>query len=270
MSRSLLLALLTAGALQGLAFSQEAPAQNQALPAHAERFSNLPEETRKEYGQHRLKAEQFFRQKRIFEALDQIHQGLAVFDEDPNLWNLKGSCHVEFRSFEKALEAFEKAYAIDSRNSGYLFNIAEMHFVLKNWEECLQGMAELRSRLDSEVGAAEKMPEPVLNLYRLSLFKSMLCHLKLGNEEKAREIATANSVDFDDTPFTYYAKAALAFHEDDREAASDWIRSAVTVFGGVQNVANWQDTIIEFGYVKSLYGGGEEEEELATPDSIGE
>ncbi|GHC40045.1 tetratricopeptide repeat protein [Roseibacillus persicicus] len=263
MTRNLFLSLTLLGAIQGPVLAQdEALEQEEALkkvemPGYMNRFSNLTEAKRQAYGQHKLKAEQFFRQKRTFEALDEIYQAVAIFDEDPGLWNLKGSCHVEFRSFNKAREAFQRALAIDEKNTGILFNLAEMDFVTKEWKACIEKMQTLAKRL--EENADGEMDEPTLNLHHLALFKTLLAHLKLGQDAEARELAEANWEDWDDTPFTYYSKAALAYHENDDEAANQWIMSAVRVFGGLNAVANWQDTLIEFGYVKSFYGGEEEE-----------
>lgn len=209
------------------------------------------------YGEHKMKGETFFRQKRTFESLEQIHLALKIFDEDPSMWNLKGSCHVEFRSFEKAREAFKRALAIDGDNTGVLFNLAEMDFVTKEWKGCSEKMTTLMEKL--EEGSNGEMSEPTLNLHHLALFKKMLSQLKLGQEEEARQLAKDNWEDWDDTPFTYYSKAALSYFEEDEEEANRWIMSAVRVFGGLDAVANWQDTLIEFGYVKSFYGGEEGE-----------
>lgn len=233
------------------------PEEKAEIPAFVAKFTNLPEEKRRSYGEHKLKAQQFFRQKRTFEALDQIHQALEIFDEEPAMWNLQGSCHVEFRSFDKARQAFQRALALDPKNSGVLFNLAEMDFVTKQWEDCIEKMGTLTKRL--EENSEGELSGNILQLHHLALFKSMLAHLKLGQEDEAREVAESNWDDWDDTPFTYYSKAALAYHTEDEEEASRWIMSAVRVFGGLEKVANWQDTLIEYGYVKSFYGGDEED-----------
>lgn len=224
------------------------------VPAYVIKFGNLPQEKREAYGGHKLKAEQFFRQKRTFESLDEIHQALLIFDEDPGMWNLMGSCHVEFRSFEKASEAFRRALALNEKNTGILFNLAEMDFVTKNWKGCIEKMATLNELF--EENSDGELSDSVLQIHRLALFKRMLAHLKLGEEKKARQLAEDSWEDFDDTPFTYYSKAALSYFEGEEEEAVSWLRSAARVFGGLA-VANWQDTLIEFGYVRSFYGGDE-------------
>lgn len=257
--RKYLLTCVVLGFCGGTSYSQEVVEVKKEAPAFVVKFSNLPEEKRKAYGEHKGKATQFFGQKRTFEALDEVHKGLAIFDEDPSMWNLMGSCHVEFRSFGKAKKAFQRALAIDGDNTGILFNLAEMDFVTKNWKSCLEKMTALAAKLEeTEREADGEMPIAILNLHRLAIFKALLSELKLGNEDKAKQLAEEYAVDWDDTPFTYYSKAALSYSEGDDEEASRWIVSAVKVFGGLQQVSNWQDTLIEFGYVKSFYGGGDE------------
>lgn len=254
MNRKLLIVLACIGSFSGLLNAQELKGE-EGRPEFVVNFGNLPLEKREAYAVLQSKAQQFFRQKRTFESLDQIHQALEIFDEDPSMWNLKGSCHVEFRSFSKAKEAFRKGLALSPENTGILFNLAEMDFVTKDWKDCIDKMTTLTKRL--EENAEGEMPEGTLNLHRLALFKIMLSHVKLGKLDEARELAEANWEIWDDTPFTYYSKAALAYAEEDDQEASRWIMTAVRVFGGLDQVANWQDTLIEFGYVKSFYGGEE-------------
>lgn len=235
---------------------EAAPGVNAIMQA----FSNLPEEKRIAYQEHRAKAEQYFRQKRTFECLEEIHKGIKIFDQDPALWNLQGSCYVEFRSFDKAKESFRRSLALEKENTGVLFNLAEMDFVTKNWKGASAKFSSLNDALAKQVTG--EMEGPLLELHQLALFKKMLSEIKLGNVAEAEAIAKDNAKDWDDTPFTYYSKAALAFHEGDETTAKGWIMSAVRVFGGLNGVANWQDTLIEIGYIKSLYGGDQDNNDI--------
>ena len=172
------------------------------------------------------------------------------------MWNLKGSCYVEFRSFAKGREAFQRALALDPDNSGILFNLAEMDFVTKRWKDCVAKMDALSAQLLEDSNGEPN--EQVSQLQRLALFKKMLALIKLGKNSEAREVAETHWQDWDDTPFTYYSKAALDYSEGNEEEANRWLMSAVRVFGGLDKVANWQDTLIEFGYVRSFYGGDDD------------
>lgn len=226
-------------------------------------FDSLSAAEKEQYGKLLIEADRLFKQKRIFETLNEIAKAERIFDRGPAALNLKGACYVEFRNFERARAVFEEAYELQKvylediedvplkerrkrmeRVLDILFNIAEMDFVMGNWQEC-------HDRLETILPAMD--PEDVA-MSRLIEFKLMLCKLKIGQVEEARKLA--NKYDYlDDNPFHYYANAAIAYHDGDLEAAERWRASARKVFRHPATLAPWEDTMIEFGYVKSFYGG---------------
>ena len=64
---------------------------------------------------------------------------------------------------------------------------------------------------------------------------------------------------WDDSPFFYYARAAVLYHEDDKLGAEKMLRNVRYVWRNDGALAAWQDTLIEFGYIRSFYGGDTEE-----------
>lgn len=235
----------------------EAAVAKKAEPAFVTKFGNLPQEKREAYGALKVKAEQFFRQKRIFECLDKIHEASEIFDEDPATWNLKGSCYVEFRSFNKARNSFQRALALEPNNTGVIFNLAEMDFVCNDWRDCIKKMKAFRKHVEKQ---SPELEGGALDLHRLAAFKQMIAHLKLGDTASATQLAEKNWADWDDTPFTDFSKGVLAIEADDQEVGDRWIKSAMRVFSNSAQLPNWQDTMIEAGYLKSFYGGDDEEE----------
>jgi len=65
----------------------------------------------------------------------------------------------------------------------------------------------------------------------------------------------------DDSPYYYYAKAALAFDDKDLVAAEKWMGRAARIFRDPRILSPWQDTMMEYGYIKGFLGGQEEEVE---------
>lgn len=248
-----MLALLAlSGVFSGVGFAQDQEVEKKEdVREWVVKFGNLSEEKRKNYSEARIKARQFFSQKRTFESLEQIHKASAIFDEDPTIWNLKGSCYVEFRTFEKARKSFQKALELEPGNTGVLFNLAEMDYVTKNWQDCATKMLELVEKIDNSVDG--ELEGSALILHRLALFKIVLCHVKLEKKDEAMKLAQEKWDDFDDTPFTYYTKAAFDFADGNEEEGRLWINSAIRVFGGISNVASWQDTLIEAGLLESFF-----------------
>jgi tetratricopeptide (TPR) repeat protein len=210
-------------------------------------FSNLPEQKRIDYLKFVNEASRLFNQKRIFEAMAQIDEARKIFDRNVDIFNLLGSCYVEFRDFSKAREFYDKALALEPKSSVILFNLAELEFVTRNWQECLQKMNVVLPLL----------PEVNIQTMRLVELKMLLCYLALDRNEEANTLANKYDPLRDDSPFYYYAQASLCYRNDDLIKAEEFLQKANRVFGNPAYIAPWQDTLIEFGYIASFYGGGE-------------
>jgi tetratricopeptide (TPR) repeat protein len=237
------------------AFAQTEPAKPAAKPEipgvdqksllpNQQAFLNLPEERRKEFYNLVKEAERLFQQKRVFETFDALDKADAIFPESPESLNYRGSCYVEIRNFDKAMVAFNKAVKLSPDNPTITFNIAEVFFVTKKWQECHDMFTKVLT----------KMTTKNLSLRRLVEFKILLCKKKLGM--KAEAIALANKYDIDDdSPYYCYAQAAIAYDDKNLTKAEEWLAVAGRIFPNAEVLAPWKDTIIEFGYIKSFYGG---------------
>ena len=215
---------------------------NELLPAQKD-FLNLPVEDRKKFVELFGDASRFFQQKRVFECLDTLHEAEQIFSDSAELENLRGSCYVEMRSFDKALAAFRKALEFNPKNNSVQFNIAEVLFVTKQWQES----HDLFEKILADT------PESKMSFKRIIEFKILLCKKKLGLDDEA--LALSEKYDFqDDSPYYYYAKAALAYSEDDLITAEQWLARANRIFKNPATIAPWQDTLVEYGYIKSFYG----------------
>ena len=249
------------------------PAQEQAsalaareesvVPQWQKDFESLDPDKQKAYRTSLLEARRLFGQKRIIESINQIAEARKIFPDDPDALNLLGACQVEFRSFDKARSAFEAALEKqgaylqdiaelrgDARKRrmrpvlNILFNIAEMDFVTRQWEEC-------QNRIEKII---PEMDPANLPMIRLLEFKYFLCKLKLGEVDQARTLS--DKYDYlDDQPYYYYANAAMAYHDKKEKEAERWRASARRVFRRTSTLAPWEDTMIEVGFVKSFYGG---------------
>lgn len=225
--------------------AKPAEAGKQLLP-NQQAFLNLPEEKRKDFIKHFSEANRIFQQKRVFETLDELEKASAIFKDSPEVHNLRGSCFVEMRAFDKALAEFEKASALSQNNPSIEFNIGEVHFVTKQWQKALDIFEKVLKAL----------PPENIALGRLVEFKKMLCLKKLGRDNEVTILA--EKYDFlDDSPFHYYAKAALAYDANDQVKAEEWLAMAGRIFRDPQVLAPWQDTLVEYGYIKSFYGDAE-------------
>lgn len=232
-----------------VAQNEAAPAESdanppaQALLPNQQAFLNLPEEKRKEFIKHLGEANRIFQQKRIFETLDELDKAAAIFADSPEIHNLRGSCYVEMRAFDKALAEFEKAASFSKDNPSINFNIGEVYFVTKEWQKAHDIFEQVMKLL----------PPDNVALGRLVEFKVLLCKKKLGKQDEVTILA--EKYDFlDDSPFYYYAQAALAYEDNNLIKAEEWLAIAGRIFRDPNILAPWQDTLVEYGYIKSFYG----------------
>jgi tetratricopeptide (TPR) repeat protein len=228
--------------------SEGAEAPKKELLPNQQAFLNLSEEGRKEFIKHIGEASRLFQQKRVFETLEELDKAAKIFPDSPEIKNLRGSCYVEIRAFDKALVEFNSALELSKDNLSVQFNIAEVLFVTKEWQKSHDLFSQILGNI----------PPEQIQLSRVVEFKILLCKKKLGQKEEA--IILAEKYDFlDDSPFYYYAKAALAYDENDLTKAEEWQAIAGRIFRDPAVISPWQDTLVEYGYIKSFYG----EEEAA-------
>ncbi len=243
------LILLTILAQLTLSYGQETPNEvaltQQNIPQYYIDLQNLSEELRQEYGKHGVRAKQLFGQKRIFECLEVIRKIEKIYAHNPDILNLKGACYLEFRNFDKAHEVFQLALKQTPQNTHVEFNLAEVAFVSKKWADALEKFTTIQ-----QSGRIKKMQ----HFSELVKFKIMLCQIKTGQLEKAKA-DQAKITYTDDTPLYYYGNASIAYEMDEKAKAEAWLARAHRVFSKGDTLSAWQDTISEFGYFKSFYGG---------------
>ena len=219
----------------------------QNVPQYVTDIRSLPEEKIKEYQELFVRCDQLFKQRRVFECLETLYQIHQIYDGNPSTMNLEGACYVEFRNFDKARLAFERTMKVQPDNFNVRFNLAEIDFVTENWEMALQKLIQL------DKDSAEDPTNQSMN--SLVRFKMLLCMLKTGDEAGAQAILA--KTDFlDDSPLYYYGNAAMR-----GQKAEVWLARAGRIFRQQALIAPWQDTLIEFGYIKSFYGGDLEVEQ---------
>ena len=207
-------------------------------------FENLDPATRQKLTEMLIRATALYNQKRIFEALNLLHEIEVIHADLPDLHNLKGACYVEFRDFARAREEFLRASELSNGKVDVLFNIAELAFVTHRWPAAEREFEEVRKLL----------PESRQDMIRLVDFKLFLIKMKLEKENEVQELAMKYD-DSDDSPYYYFSQAALAYREDDTDTAERWIKTAQKIFRKPAVLTAWMDTLIEYGYVKSFYGG---------------
>jgi tetratricopeptide (TPR) repeat protein len=230
--------------------AKEAPAEDS--PAWQTKFLNLALTDQKKFQGHFTKALDLYGKKRIFESLNEIAEAEKIHKEHPDTLTLKGMCYLEFRAFKIARENFVAALALSPKDGNIMINIAQVDVATKNWVSCEMHLNEALL-LTKEI-----------QMTRLIEFKLLLAKIKLNKTEEVETLSKKYGFD-DDSPFHYYAEAAMAYEKEDGEKAEEWLRICRRVFSKPEVLSPWQDTIIEYGYIRSFYGGDLEDASAVTP-----
>ncbi len=254
---------------QGVTPLPDAESENAKAAILNTRFSNLPEEQRKKYLELRADAHRYFANKRTFETLMAIYEMQSIFEGDPLAYNLLGAIYVEFRDFAKAREIFNKAIETAGEDPKILFNLAELEFCDNQWSSSVKLFSSLLKKLEAQSDT---------DFVRIVEFKILLSHLALSQSDKAdvtdeqkkehlsqAKLLADKYTYLTDSPYFYYAKAALEFYEGDKVAGSNWVLTAKRVYVNSPGLlTSWDDTMIEFGYIEAHYG---KHHSISTSDS---
>lgn len=227
------------------AFSSAKP-----IPEYLLKFENLPIERKKQFQKHLIEADRLFKQQRIFEVLDQAHAADLIVSDTPNILTLKGASHIELRDFKKAEIVFKKAIEITPTDYSSYFNLGEVYFVTGQWEKSLEQFSQAQEILkNQDTSPAAQLIE----------FKLYICHKKLGNQDTVSSYE--NKYDFHvDSPIFYYINAVKEFEAGNSIIAHTELGRATRVFRNSNILSSWKDTLIEAGYIKSFYGGGDRDQ----------
>jgi tetratricopeptide (TPR) repeat protein len=207
----------------------------------AEKTRKLDRENKRKLDEQFASANRSFLTKNIPAALEEIGKVLAIDPHHAPALNLRGSCHVELRDFEQALEDFTKAAEKAPHNASIQFNKAEVLFVTKRWDEAFAAFLQAKERLGPES----------LTIGELIDFKLMLCEAGRGNREEFLRLAEINRKE-PDSALAVYTSVAQRFFSSEHEAAQEALIAASHSIPDANTRAPWNDSLAEFGYVNSF------------------
>ncbi|HEY1121617.1 MAG TPA: tetratricopeptide repeat protein [Haloferula sp.] len=182
-------------------------------------------------------AQNLFAARNIAATLKALDEVPEEFRGDPGFLTLRGACYTEQRDFKAALEDFKEAAKKKPGDPSIRFNVAEISFVLHEWEEAIKGFQVLQSQgaTKGEVGA-------------LVDFKLMLCEEGRGNAAEFDRRATENLTEADSI-LAGYTKAAMEFRSGQKDEARVTLAEVEKNFPERSARAPWYDTMVEFGYL---------------------
>jgi len=201
----------------------------------------LDEETRTKFIEAMREGSQFLAEKRVQEALDKLTDAEIILPDHPDVLNLKGSVFVNIRAFDRAAEYFDRVKELYPGMWQTDFNRVEMDFVRDDWSTAVKKFEKILTEHGEKMDA---------NTLRLIDFKIAICHLKLEQPAKAKNVIEKYGY-YDATPIFYYGNAAMAFQEGNDAGAAEWIRNAKEIYPPQQN-AIFEDSLFEAGWLLML------------------
>lgn len=181
--------------------------------------------------------------QRYSEALLKLDEIEALAPELSDLYNMRGAIYLTpaLRDFDRAQPLLDKAEALAPNAIAPKFNKAELLFVKHEWAAAA---AALQNLLDD-------FPKLQQNLRHLTLYKRLVCEVKLGKLEEAAKTLQDHFTFMDDTPAYYYSQAAIAFGKKDGTAARDWLARAQGIYKPAE-VTAYVDTLMEARWVDNI------------------
>jgi len=164
-------------------------------------------------------------------ALEELKRLSKEEYQKPQARFMKANILAQLKSWEESEAIYTDLLKELGKDNDPLFtmtrmNLAEVHYILKKYEQALK----LFEKLYSE--NPDRQDKTVQYIY----YKLFMTNLVLDQVGKAKQIMSKMD-SFDSAPGYYYANAAIAFYEGKSEEAEDWIASAMRIYDDVVNNA---------------------------------
>ena len=215
-----------------------------AAEAAAKRMDDLPADPEDKYRTAYVRSAQAFSRNDLENAIKFLDIAEQAKPGQANTANLRGAIFTRQRDWPKAQAAFEEALRLQPDLPMAQFNLGEVLFLNKKYEEA-------RERFQIFVNSQPKND--------LGLYKMYLCDLLGANPARAQDFL--NSLEPSPTsPIYYFSKAAESFVKGDRAAAMEFVGSAYRIYPPDAN-ATFADSLVEKGYLT-----GEQAEKIPEED----
>lgn len=199
--------------------------QQQDIPDWLAKLSNLPATEREQYIRLFTIAKAALAQGDWVSCDAALTSCEFIFNQNPNVHNLRVVCYIEQKRMEAATEEMEKARKLLPEDATTLVNLATLHMAKQDYRACITEMTEI---LENPRHAISAEVRDILT------FRVFLCHLMLG-EQSAAEDLVSELTPLSDSPLFYYSRAAICLYLRDPIGARADLQSAANIFskGGI-------------------------------------
>ncbi len=161
----------------------------------------------------------------------------AVIQADPRSlagYVLRGAIYSSLKQWDKAQGDYEAANLINPHSPIVQYNLAEIHFVQKQYDAARLGFVELEADNKTDIGD-------------LATYKVFLCDLFGGHEDAAaRDLESIDDVGAN--PSYYFGHAAWSLYHHKPEDARGWLKSANNIYSSQKN-GFYATSLFQTGYL---------------------
>lgn len=147
-------------------------------------------------------------------ALADLTQAVQLKPDSAFAYLLRGSIYTQKKMFAEAEADFAAAYKIDPSNVVIKFNLSELQFMQKHYDEARTGFVPLQH--DPDMGD-------------FAMYKVFLCDLFAGHEDVAKSELDALDKKGDDASY-YFSHAAWDLYHKNIDDARNWLVSASHIY----------------------------------------
>jgi Tfp pilus assembly protein PilF len=175
---------------------------------------------------------QFMNQGKLDDALNKANAAILVAPQDPDAYGVRGTIYSQKKQNELALADFQKVLQLTPKYAPAKFNIAELSFRQKLYDQARPGFVELEQ--DPDLGD-------------LATYKVFLCDLYAGHDDVAkRELDAFNQIGSNAS--YYFSNAAWSLYHHQIEDARGWLTSASHIYAP-QKLNLFSSSLFDLGYL---------------------
>lgn len=230
----LLIALLSTAAVttaqESLSATHREELTTMDMPQWLVDFSNLPRDDREQYLRAFNNAKRAYQQGQWVACYGFLADCEMIFNQNPNVWNLRACCLMEQKYLDEAAAELEKVRKVLPNDPVTVLNLANLHLATGKHEESIEVIDNLLPRLP------ENAPAELRNVL---IYRKVLSLVLLNRTEDAREVVKHLTA-LSDTPLYYYSQAAFALAEGNKMGASRYLRIAHNIYSKGNSTVPYQ------------------------------
>ena len=209
-------------------------------------LSNLVKADRDAYVEAFAAAKVAYREGRLVECESWLNTCELIYDQNPNVWNLRASTLVSQMKFDEAERCLRKVLEVLPNSSVAHLNLSLLFLGRGDYEDCLAETNEVLSKISSK--------KEMRAMKQSLVFRKFLCLLMMKREKEAL-ILVEDLTPLEDSPLYYYSQAALFLSRNDSRTAQKELSTANAIYETDPYLYSYKQNLKFSGLMEQTRGG---------------